>query len=187
LKIEDKNGIVIADFAPDYKEAISPQTASIITNMLQDVIETGTGVGVRRYFQYPAAGKTGTTQDFADAWFVGYTPELAAGVWVGFDDHRVKFTAEYGQGAQAALPIWAKFMEGVYKELNLPVEYFELAPGVISAQFCKQTMDEGDTRLATPYCPVVVTDIINSKNLPRPCDIHTGGKIKEEKKGDTGW
>jgi penicillin-binding protein 1A len=187
LKIEDKNGILIADFAPDYKEAISPQTASIITNMLQDVIETGTGIGVRRYFQYPAAGKTGTTQDFADAWFVGYTPELSAGVWVGFDDHRVKFTAEYGQGAQAALPIWAKFMEGVYKELNLPVEYFELAPGVISAQFCKQTMDEGDTRLATPYCPVVVTDIINSKNLPRPCDIHTGGKIKEEKKGDTGW
>jgi penicillin-binding protein 1A len=187
LKIEDKNGILIADFTPDYKEAISPQTASIITNMLQDVIETGTGVGVRRYFQYPAAGKTGTTQDFADAWFVGYTPELAAGVWVGFDDHRVKFTAEYGQGAQAALPIWAKFMEGVYKQLNLPVEYFDLAPGVISAQFCKQTMDEGDTRLATPYCPVVVTDIINSKNLPRPCDIHTGGKIKEEKKGDTGW
>jgi penicillin-binding protein 1A len=187
LKIEDKNGILIADFAPEYKEAISPQTASIITNMLQEVIATGTGVGVRRYFQYPAAGKTGTTQDFADAWFVGYTPELAAGVWVGFDDHRVKFTAEYGQGAQAALPIWAKFMEGAYKELNLPVEYFELSPGVINAQFCKETMDEGDTRLATPYCPVVVTDIINSKNLPRPCDIHTGGKIKEEKKGDTGW
>ena len=187
LKIEDKNGIMIADFTPNYKEAISPQTASIITNMLQDVIETGTGIGVRRYFQYPAAGKTGTTQDFADAWFVGYTPELSAGVWVGFDDHRVKFTAEYGQGAKAALPIWAKFMEGVYKELNLPVEYFQLAPGVVSAQFCQQTMDEGDTRLATPYCPVVVTDIINSKNLPRTCDIHTGGKIKEEKKGDTGW
>ena len=187
LKIEDKNGIVIDQFVPEYKEAISQQTASIITNMLQDVIETGTGLGVRRYFQYPAAGKTGTTQDFADAWFVGYTPELSAGVWVGFDDHRVKFTAEYGQGAKAALPIWAMFMEEVYKELNLPVEYFELAPGVISAQFCQETMDQGDTRLATPYCPVVVTDIINSKNLPRQCEIHTGGKIKEEKKGDTGW
>ena len=187
LKIEDKNGILIDQFVPEYKEAISQQTASIITNMLQDVIETGTGIGVRRYFQYPAAGKTGTTQDFADAWFVGYTPQLVAGVWVGFDDHRVKFTAEYGQGGKAALPIWAMFMEGVYKELNLPVEYFELAPGVITAQFCQETMDQGDTRLATPYCPVVVTDIINSKNLPRECDIHTGGKIKEEKKGDTGW
>ncbi|HKJ80926.1 MAG TPA: penicillin-binding transpeptidase domain-containing protein, partial [Ignavibacteriaceae bacterium] len=188
LKIEDRNGIIIDQFVPNYKEAVSPQTASIITNMMEDVINTGTGIGVRRYFQYPAAGKTGTTQDFADAWFVGYTPKLAAGVWVGFDDHRVKFTASYGQGGRAAMPIWAMFMEGAYKELNLPVEYFQLAPGVISAQFCQETMDQGDTRLATPYCPNVVTDIINSKNLPRECEIHTGGKIKQEdKKGESGW
>ena len=188
LKIEDRNGIIIDQFVPDYKEAVSPQTASIITNMMEDVINTGTGIGVRRYFQYPAAGKTGTTQDFADAWFVGFTPKLAAGVWVGFDDHRVKFTASYGQGGRAAMPIWAMFMEGAYKGLNLPVEYFQLAPGVISAQFCQETMDQGDTRLATPYCPNVVTDIINSKNLPRECEIHTGGKIKQEdKKGESGW
>lgn len=188
LKIEDRNGILIDQFVPNYKEAISPQTASIVTNMMEDVINSGTGAGVRRYFQYPAAGKTGTTQDFADAWFVGFTPNLAAGVWVGFDDHRVKFTASYGQGGKAAMPIWAMFMEGAYKELNLPVEYFELAPGIISAQFCQESMDQGDTRLATPYCPNVVTDIINSKNLPRECEIHTGGKIKQEdKKGDSGW
>lgn len=188
LKIEDRNGILIDQFVPNYKEAISPQTASIVTNMMEDVINSGTGAGVRRYFQYPAAGKTGTTQDFADAWFVGFTPNLAAGVWVGFDDHRVKFTASYGQGGRAAMPIWAMFMEGAYKELNLPVEYFQLAPGVISAQFCQETMDQGDTRLATPYCPNVVTDIINSKNLPRECEIHTGGKIKkEDKQGDSGW
>ncbi len=188
LKIEDRNGILIAQFTPEYKEAISPQTASIITNMLQDVVNYGTGAGVRRYFQYPCAGKTGTTQDFADAWFIGYTPRLSAGVWVGFDDHRIKFTSSYGQGGRAAMPIWAKFMEGAYKELKIPVDYFELAPGVINAQFCQTTMDQGDTRLATPYCPNVVTDIINSKNLPRECEIHTGGKIKrEDKKGDTGW
>lgn len=188
LKIEDRNGILIDQFVPNYKEAISPQTASIVTNMMEDVINNGTGAGVRRYFQYPAAGKTGTTQDFADAWFVGFTPNMTAGVWVGFDDHRVKFTSSYGQGGRAAMPIWAMFMEGVYKELNLPVEYFQLAPGVISAQFCQETMDQGDTRLATPYCPNVVTDIINSKNLPRECEIHTGGKIKQEdKKGDSGW
>ncbi len=188
LKIEDRNGILIAQFTPEYKEAVSPQTASIITNMLQDVVNYGTGAGVRRYFQYPCAGKTGTTQDFADAWFIGYTPQLSAGVWVGFDDHRIKFTSSYGQGGKAAMPIWAKFMEGAYKELKIPVQYFELAPGVINAQFCQTTMDQGDTRLATPYCPNVVTDIINSKNLPRECEIHTGGKIKQEgKKGDTGW
>jgi penicillin-binding protein 1A len=188
LKIEDRYGILIDQFVPNYKEAVSPQTASIVTNMMEDVINDGTGAGVRRYFQYPAAGKTGSTQDFADAWFVGFTPKLAAGVWVGFDDHRVKFTASYGQGGRAAMPIWAMFMEGAYKELNLPVEYFHLAPGVISTQFCKESMDQGDTRLATPYCPNIVTDIINSKNLPRKCEIHTGGKIKEEdNKGDSGW
>lgn len=188
LKIEDKNRILIDQFVPNYKEAISPQTASIVTNMMQDVINSGTGTGVRRYFQYPAAGKTGTTQDYADAWFAGFTPNLSAAVWVGFDDHRVKFTSSYGQGAKAALPVWAKFMENSYKQLNIPVEYFELASGVITAQFCQETMDQGDAKLATQYCPNVVTDIVNSKNLPRECDIHTGGKIKQEdKKGDSGW
>ena len=190
LRIEDRNGILIAEFAPEYTEAISPQTASIVTDMMQDVVNYGTGAGLRRYFQYPAAGKTGTTQDYADAWFVGFTPQLVAGAWVGFDDHRVKFTNWYGQGAKAALPIWGKFMEGVYKKLNLPLKYFELAPGVVSMEFCKATMDLGDTRLATSSCPDVYTDIINQKNLPPNCDIHSGGgKIKkeEDKRGDTGW
>ncbi len=190
LRIEDHNGILIAEFAPEYTEAISPQTASIVTDMMQDVVNYGTGAGLRRYFQYPAAGKTGTTQDYADAWFVGFTPQLAAGVWVGFDDHRVKFTNWYGQGAKAALPIWGKFMEGVYKNLNLPLKYFELAPGVVSMEFCKTTMDLGDTRLATSGCPEVYTDVINQKNLPPNCEIHSGGgKIKkeEDKRGDTGW
>jgi penicillin-binding protein 1A len=190
LRIEDRNGILIDQFAPEYTEAISPQTASIVTDMMQDVVNYGTGAGLRRYFQYPAAGKTGTTQDYADAWFVGFTPQLVAGAWVGFDDHRIKFTNWYGQGAQAALPIWGKFMEGAYKKLNLPLKYFELAPGVVSMEFCKATMDLGDTRLATSSCPDVYTDIINQKNLPPNCDIHSGGgKIKreEDKRGETGW
>lgn len=188
LKIEDKNGITIAQFVPNYTEAISPQTASIIVNMMQDVINYGTGVGMRKYFQYPCAGKTGTTQEFADAWFVGFTPDLVAGVWVGFDDHRVKFTNWYGQGARAALPIWGMFMEDTYKQLKLPVHYFHLAPGVDSVAFCKETMNLGDSRIATPYCPDSVMDIVNVKNMPPKCDIHTGGKIiKENKSGDSGW
>ncbi len=188
LKIEDKNGITIAQFVPNYTEAISPQTASIVVNMMEDVINYGTGAGMRKYFQYPCAGKTGTTQEFADAWFVGFTPDLAAGTWVGFDDHRVKFTNWYGQGARAALPIWGKFMEGAYKQLKLPVHYFKLAPGVDSVAFCKETMDLGDTRVATQYCPVKVWDIVNVKNMPPKCEIHNGGKIiKEDKRGDSGW
>ena len=189
LKIEDKNGIMIDEFRPVYSEAISPQTASIVTDMMEDVVDYGTGAGIRRYFYRPAAGKTGTTQDFADAWFIGFTPQLVGGVWVGFDDHRVKFTNWYGQGAKAALPIWAKFMAETYEKTKMPLEYFQLASGIDSVKFCKETMELGDTRTATQYCPVTITDIINSKNIPRKCEIHTGGQeIKpEDKRGDTGW
>lgn len=188
LRIEDRNGILIEEFSPQSVQAISPQTASIMADMMQDVVNYGTGAGVRRYFQYPAAGKTGTTQNFSDAWFVGYTPDLVAGVWVGFDDHRVKFTNWYGQGAKAALPIWAMFMQAAYKELNLPLRYFELADGVETATFCKETMNLGDTRLATENCPETYTDIVNSNNLPAACEIHSGGRIiRENRSGESGW
>jgi penicillin-binding protein 1A len=189
VRIEDKNGIVIADFLPEYKEALSAQTASIMTDMMQDVVNYGTGAGIRRYFHRPAAGKTGTTQDFADAWFVGFTPQLVGGVWVGFDDHRVKFTNWYGQGAKAALPIWAKFMEKVYKELDLPLKYFNLASGVEAVNFCVATLELGDSRIAGPNCPDVITDLVMSKYMPQECELHKHGvQIKpEDKKGDIGW
>jgi penicillin-binding protein 1A len=191
LKFEDRNGIVLDEFVPEYVQALNPKTASIMVDMMQDVVNYGTGAGVRRYFQFPAAGKTGTTQKFSDAWFVGFTPDLVAGVWVGFDDHRVKFTNWYGQGAKAALPIWAMFMQSVYKELNLPLNYFELAEGVEQVQFCKETMDLGDARLANGNCPEVVTDIVDKTKLPPECELHTqgGGKtiINEDRRGDSGW
>ena len=189
LKIEDKNGILIDQFSPDYTEAISPQTASLMTSMMESVIDYGTGARVRQYFHRPAAGKTGTTQEYSDAWFVGFTPQLVAGVWVGFDDHRVKFTSSYGQGAHAALPIWAMFMENTYKKVDMPLEYFQMAPGIDTVQFCKETMDLGDPKIATQYCPDKVTDIINIKYMPQKCNIHTGIKqiTPEDKRGDSGW
>lgn len=189
LKLEDKNGILIDQFTPDYTEAISPQTASLMTSMMESVIDYGTGARVRQYFHRPAAGKTGTTQEYSDAWFVGFTPQLVAGVWVGFDDHRVKFTSSYGQGAHAALPIWAMFMENTYKKIDMPLEYFQMAPGVDTVQFCKETMDLGDPKIATQYCPNKVTDIINVRYMPQKCNIHTGIKqiTPEDKRGDSGW
>ena len=190
LKIEDRNGVVVDEFVPESVQAISPQTSSIIVDMMADVVNYGTGAGVRRYFQYPAAGKTGTTQKFSDAWFVGYTPDLVAGAWVGFDDHRVKFTNWYGQGGRAALPIWAMFMEGAYKELKLPLKYFTLAEGVEMATFCKETMTLGDAKLATDACPETVTDLIDASKMPGYCEIHTGSGgriIHENKQGDSQW
>jgi penicillin-binding protein 1A len=189
LKIEDKNGILIEQFVPEVVQAISPETASILVNMMKDVVDYGTGAGVRRYFQYPAAGKTGTTQDYSDAWFVGYTPQLVGGVWVGFDDHRVKFTGWYGQGAKASLPIWAMFMEEAYKNLNIPVKYFELANGIETISFCKETMDLGDSRIASEYCLDIVEDIIKMNQIPPVCEIHTDYNriIKENSVGDSDW
>ncbi len=189
LMIEDKNGILIDQFVPEYVQAITQQSASLMESIMEDVVAYGTGGGVRRYYQYPAAGKTGTTQNYSDAWFVGYTPELVAGCWVGFDDHRVKFTDWYGQGSRAALPIWAMFMEDAYKEIKIPVGYFKYSEGIDTVGFCKKTMDLGDPRLANIYCPELVYDIINLKHLPMTCEIHTDKNIiiKEERSGETGW
>jgi penicillin-binding protein 1A len=190
LKIEDRNGIVFDEFVPESVQAISPQTSSIVVDMMTDVINYGTGAGVRRYFQYPAAGKTGTTQKFSDAWFVGVTPDLVAGAWVGFDDHRVKFTNWYGQGGRAALPIWAIFMEGAYKELKLPLKYFTLASGVEMATFCRESMNLGDAKLATDACPDTYTDLVDASKMPGYCEIHTGNGgriIHENKQGDSQW
>lgn len=172
IQIEDKDGIIIDNFFPQSNEAISAETAYIMTNMLETVINEGTGIRTRviHNFHRPAAGKTGTTQDYSDAWFVGYTPQLAGGVWVGFDDNRVKFTGSYGQGAKAANPIWSNFMRETYDSLDLPLEYFELptSGNVVTVRFCAESIFElGTPRLYSNDCSSgEYRDIINIKDLP---------------------
>lgn len=183
LRIEDKNGIVLEEFKAESREALSRQTAAIVVNMMEDVVNYGTGASVRRYFHKPAAGKTGTTNDYADAWFNGFTPQLVGTVWVGFDDHRVKFNGWYGQGARAALPVWAKFMQQTYNQLKLPLEYFNLPDGVISADFCVDSIERGEAHLATENCPSKVNDILRADKLPERCTIHGGGLNR----GDSEW
>lgn len=177
LRVEDRNGLLIEDFRTNAHEALSPETAYLVTDLMQGVVDGGTAQGVRRFFHLPAAGKTGTTQDFADAWFVGFTPNLCAGVWVGFDDQRVKFTGWYGQGAKAAAPIWGRFMQKVYddKKIGMPIEYFEPPEGITTATFCEKTLQQGVPKLANDYCPVKITDVVNSKFIPDVCEIHTSG------------
>jgi len=107
VKILDSKGRVVEENFPEEKDAISTQTAFLMTNLLRGVIEHGTGVYARQ-LRRPAAGKTGTTNDCADAWFIGYTPQLVCGVWVGYDDHSTlgnKMT-----GGRVACPIWTDFM-----------------------------------------------------------------------------
>lgn len=184
LRIEDKDGMVIDKFTSETREAISEETAYIVTDMMRTAIDQGTGVAARyRYnFQRPAAGKTGTTQDFADAWFVGFTPQLVAGAWVGFDDQRISFTGEYGQGARAALPIWAIFMHDVYEQLQLPLEDFQppASGNVVPAKFCRESIFEyGNPKLYSNDCRSgVYVDIINIKDLPETFDAISDNIIK---------
>ncbi len=128
LRVEDRNGKVIYNSRPQYPQfeyAVDPKIAQMMTICLQGVVSGGTAAGIHRWFNYPAAGKTGTTQNFADAWFVGYTPLYTAGAWVGFDDKRITFTGSNGQGGRAAAPIWGRFMKYTYEALRPKITYFE--------------------------------------------------------------
>ena len=120
-RIEDRFGTVLYEYKNNAKitDAISPKIAQQMTSMMQGVVNGGTASGIRKWFKYDAAGKTGTTNDFTDAWFVGFTPQLVAGVWVGFDNQRVKFTGWYGQGGKAAAPIWGRLMAKIYSDPKL--------------------------------------------------------------------
>jgi penicillin-binding protein 1A len=122
-RIEDRMGNVIFEDKPTRRlvtEACSPQVAESMVSMMRGVVDGGTASSIRRFFTGEAAGKTGTTNDFADAWFVGMTPQLVCGVWVGFDDQRVRFTGDYGQGGRAAAPIWGRLMQKVYSNPAIP-------------------------------------------------------------------
>lgn len=122
-RIEDRMGNVLYEEKPARRlvtEACSPQVAESMVSMMRGVVDGGTASSIRRFFSGEAAGKTGTTNDFADAWFVGMTPQLVCGVWVGFDDQRVRFTGDYGQGGRAAAPIWGRLMQKVYANPAIP-------------------------------------------------------------------
>ncbi len=188
LRVEDRNGMVLEEYKSETWEAVSPQSAALTVSMMEDVVSYGTGASIRRVFHRPAAGKTGTTQDYADAWFSGFTPQLEGTVWVGFDDHRIKFNGWYGQGARAALPIWANFMAETYNTVNLPLKYFDMPDGVVQAEFCKASIERGDTRLAKDGCPERVTDWVKADRLPEACNIHGGGaRTPAASRNETGW
>jgi len=153
LRIEDKNGVVIADFEPKTKEVMSEEDAYVIIKLLKGVTEQGTGKRLRLgdlgnyyrgsvtghpyMFKNEIIGKTGTTQMNSDGWFMGGVPNLVTGVWTGCEDRAAHFGATfYGQGATTALPIWALFMKKCYtnKDLNISQENFEVPENEISIQ-----------------------------------------------------
>ena len=134
-RIEDAEGNIVAEFAPRINEVISEESAYKMIVLMRGVIDGGTGSRMRNRYKItaPMGGKTGTTNDNSDGWFVGYTPNLAFGAWVGGDERDIHFNSmTYGQGASASLPICALFLQKVYKDASLGYsqdEQFDIPAG----------------------------------------------------------
>ncbi|MCD6166977.1 hypothetical protein B5M50_02930 [candidate division KSB1 bacterium 4484_219] len=170
-KVINRNGEVLIENSPVRKEVLSEKVAYIMTDMLETVINRGTGVRARTTYGFdrPAGGKTGTTDEYTDAWFIGFTPQIVAGVWVGLDDPSMTLGPNQ-TGSVAALPIWAHFMKMAHDTLNLPYENFRMPPGVVRLKICKQSK-----KLASEYCPEVVEEVFDVNLAPKTiCPIHTG-------------
>jgi len=156
-KITDKYGNVLEENTPEMEEAISPQTAYIMTSLLESVIEDGTGWRAKALGR-AVAGKTGTTNNTNDAWFLGYTPSLAAGAWVGYDGEQPLGRNE--TGAVAALPIWLKFMEEATK--GVAPENFPVPDGIEFAR-----IDPSTGLLAEETTKDAVFEVFKSGTSPR--------------------
>ncbi|MCZ6634596.1 MAG: PBP1A family penicillin-binding protein [bacterium] len=178
LKVIDKDGNVLEENIQGQEHvALSEELAAVATSMLSSVVSmragenhatlTGTAYyGTRNQgFRRPAAGKTGTTQNFADTWFVGFTPQIVTGVWIGFDS-KVSLGPRMS-GATVALPVWAKFMKKAHE--TLPVEEFELPPTVPRIEVCRDTY-----QVASIYCPKKYYEVFMPGTEPKtPCPQHT--------------
>jgi len=178
-RVEDKDGNVLEQNRPNGKEVLNKETAYTMVTMLQSVLDYrsadghfGTGVAARsRYgFTRPAAGKSGTTNDYRDTWFLGFTPQFATGVWVGFDQQDMSF--HRGTGSSIALPIWAPFMKAIHDTLQLPVAEFSRPETMIRLQICTVS-----NQLANEQCPSVRFESFVSGSQPTShCEIHTVSK-----------
>ena len=165
-EIRDQRGASIYNYTPETRVVLDPRVSFLMTNLLEDVLRTGTGAGVRsRGFTLPAAGKTGTSKD---AWFAGYTSKLICIVWVGFDDYRdIKM-----EGAKAALPIWTEFMKRAHHHREYRhVAEFEAPDGVVGAE-----IDPESGQIATNACPQVHLEYFIAGTQPvEACRLHGGG------------
>jgi 1A family penicillin-binding protein len=133
-RVEDQEGKVLFQAPYTSAQVITPQSAFLMTNMLADVVNHGTAWRARQLgFTLPAAGKTGTTNDYHDAWFVGFTPRLVAGVWIGFDQPQTIMGGGYA--AEVAVPLWTGFMRKA--TAGDPAEWYSPPPGIVAANVCR--------------------------------------------------
>jgi membrane carboxypeptidase/penicillin-binding protein len=150
-RVEDREGRVLFRAETRRHQAVSEATAFLMADMLADVINRGTGARARREgFTAPAAGKTGTTNDYRDAWFIGFTPAIVAGVWVGFD--QPKTIMARGYATELAVPIWARFMKAAAPKSG---PWLPLPDRIVSSEVC---LVSGHSPTAGCYAVAEVAD-----------------------------
>lgn len=176
LRVEDKSGTVLERHKPRPTEVLSEATAATTTSMLQSVMDHGTGYPARAAgFTLPAAGKTGTVDEYKDAWFVGYIPSLVCGVWVGYDEKR--YLGPGMTGGRGALPIWTEVMLAATR--GRPVEDFPAPVGVVQRMVCAET-----SMLATVACPNTTTEMFSEGAEPTElCSAHPGEALQRPAEG----
>ena len=165
--IREQGGEVLYTSRTVRKQVLDPRVAYLMVSLMQEVLRSGTGAGVRsRGFVLPAAGKTGTSHD---GWFAGFTSRLLCVVWVGFDDNR-----ELGlEGAHSALPIWTEFMKRAHQFREYRnVRYFEPPNGIVTV-----SIDPDSGQLATPQCPTTRSEVFIAGTQPiESCPLHRGAQ-----------
>jgi membrane carboxypeptidase/penicillin-binding protein len=169
--VRNREGAVLEAVKPSAREVLSPQIAAVMNALLEGVITDGTGAAAASLGR-PLAGKTGTTDDFTDAWFIGYTPDLVVGVWVGFDAKKSLGSRE--TGAQAALPIWQSFMEDALRD-QPPVPFPEV-DGVAHASVDRAT---GLRAAETAGCVELIRETYLLGTEPtRDCSVEEHARLR---------
>ncbi|MCA9734144.1 MAG: PBP1A family penicillin-binding protein [Deferribacteres bacterium] len=179
IRVEDQFGNILEENIPQGKEVLRKSTAYIMTDMLRSVVTGGTGARSRWLYKFyrPAAGKTGTTNDYTDAWFVGFTPQIATGVWFGFDNPAQQL-GEGQTGTNVALPVWGPYMKAAHDTLGLPEEDFIMPDDVVRVKICKESKE-----LASPECPDPVDEIFRKEFAPQKiCETHSGTQNRSNRR-----
>ncbi|MEO0071018.1 MAG: PBP1A family penicillin-binding protein [candidate division WOR-3 bacterium] len=165
-RIDDERGVVLEETRPESELVIRPQTAYCLTSMMQSVINEGTATAIRQVgFQQPAAGKTGTTDDYTDVWFIGYTPTITCGIWIGYDQKKTIFRGATGGGVVA--PVWGEFMKQVVPDTFSAT--FPLPPDIVTVAICEES-----GKLATGQCPRTRYEVFIKGTEPTTyCPLHS--------------
>ena len=186
-RVVDAQGVTLFEATPSSERAVSETTAFLMSHMLADVVNAGTAFRARSDgFTLPAAGKTGTTNDYVDAWFVGFTPNLVSGVWIGFDQPRT--ILRNGYAGDLAVPLWARFMKTATRQ-DKP-SWFKAPPGIVSVEVCRMSgklpaRGCDDVEITNKDGTTVKRSLIQTEYFVKgtepveSCDLHQGHSFLE--------